>query len=104
MTYKDRKILLFAQGWTIQALAKEYTKRKKKSCFREEMSQCIRIVLCSARNARQSKQVVKPGQGKSSRSVKTADRGGFGSRLRQALGGGTNAEIARRVPPAAPAV
>ncbi len=44
MTYKDRKILLFAQGWTIQALAKEYTKRKKKSCFREEMSQCIRGV------------------------------------------------------------
>jgi hypothetical protein len=42
MTYKDRKILLLSEGWTIQALTSEYKKRKKKTCRREEMSQCIR--------------------------------------------------------------
>lgn len=44
MTYKDRKILLLSEDWSIQALADEYTKRKKKPCSREEMSQCIRGV------------------------------------------------------------
>jgi hypothetical protein len=44
MTYKDRKILLLDQNWSIQALADEYSKRKKKPCSREEMSQCIRGV------------------------------------------------------------
>lgn len=44
MTYKERKILLITEGWTIQGLADEYTKRKRKPCSREEMSQCIRGV------------------------------------------------------------
>ncbi len=44
MNYKERKILIFREGWTIQALADEYTKRKRKPCSREEMSQCIRAV------------------------------------------------------------
>jgi hypothetical protein len=47
---------------------------------------------------------VKSGQGKSSRFVKTADRGGFGSRLREAFGGVTNAEIARKMRRSEPAV
>ena len=42
MTYEDRKILLIQTGWSIQALADEYTKKKRKPCRREEMSQCIR--------------------------------------------------------------
>jgi hypothetical protein len=44
MTYKDRKKLLLDEDWTVQALADEFTKRKKKPCLREEMSQCIRGV------------------------------------------------------------
>lgn len=44
MTYKERKILLINEGWTIQALADEYKKRKRRPCSREEMSQCIRGV------------------------------------------------------------
>lgn len=61
-------------------------------------------VLCSDRNARQSKQVVKERQGKSSRIVKTADRGGFGPRLREAFEGVSNAEIARRLKRSEPAI
>ena len=44
MTYKERKILLLNEGWSIQALADEYTKKTRKPCSREEMSQCIRGV------------------------------------------------------------
>jgi hypothetical protein len=44
MTYTDRKILLIQTGWTVQGLADEYKKRKRKTCRREEMSQCIRGV------------------------------------------------------------
>ena len=61
-------------------------------------------MLCSDRNARQSKQVVKPGQGKSSRLVKTADRVGFGRRLREAFEGASNAEISRKTRRSEPAI
>jgi len=44
MTYQERKILLLQTGWSVQSLADEYKKRKRKPCRREEMSQCIRGV------------------------------------------------------------
>jgi hypothetical protein len=44
MTYKDRKILLIQEDWTINSLVREYKKSTRKPCRREEMSQCIRGV------------------------------------------------------------
>ena len=45
MTYEDRKILLIQKKKTITGLAAEYEKEnRKKTCSREEMSQCIRGV------------------------------------------------------------
>lgn len=57
-----------------------------------------------AKRVAQSKQLVKSGQGKSSRTVKNADGREFGSRFREAFGGATNAEIARKIGKSEPAV
>jgi hypothetical protein len=53
---------------------------------------------------RQSKQTVKDGQPKSLRFIKTADREGFGKRLREAFGGAKNVEIAERLGKSEPAI
>lgn len=44
MTYEERKIELIRKGLTIQGLADEYTRKTRRPCRREEMSQCLRGV------------------------------------------------------------